>query len=726
MRTGRVMTSKKLKKYLAYYQKTLREEPENIEARLRLASIFREMGRIGHAVEEYVNASKLLAREGLPLEAIAACKAVLELEPNHTETQMFLARLFARVPDASGVTARVARPMESDDGQRRSRSQSEGETSGVLATSSVAGEDSQPIELDRPKELGEETSAVDEPSAVDDQTRRADPAELPNFDDIEPPEQADEDEQTRPAELALTGLEEASGDEPDGSTVEMNAADREEIANALRGDVPDEELRTTTDFERSEIEEHERADGEESFDSTLQQVQSVGRDESDEVDYYSDEFRGTQDVSEDDILDSEPVSPDESLRSTQDVPDDAILGEEIADDEDLRATNELDTPRRGTRQLDAASRERNMTSRGVPTAGKSRRPEAEDEETFEVGVFDMDSLGLDNTSTDWDDLSFLDDLDEPETGEVADEFERDTGEFGPAVLRVARSELPRIPLFSKLDPELFTELLRVIDARTFDRGEEIVGRDTDKPSLWVIVSGEASVTKELEDGSVVELARLGEGDFFGEFLLLTGRSGRAKVSAATELSVLEIREEVIEELARSNPEIWDILWDFYYSRMLNNMLATSVIFRSLDKEQRQSLADEFTLEEIPSGERLLGQGDSDDDLYLICNGAIRVEHEDRDGNTREIDTLREGEFVGLISSAEEKPVVANLHAIEDCTLLVLPGAVFRTFMNEHPSVAREVDRAVRERKATAGRYTSGVTSYAELGIAKPGHGRRDD
>src|SRR5690554_7440052 len=75
---GFIMTSSKLRKYLAYYQKTLREEPENIEARLRLAAVFRDMGREAHAIEEYATASRLLAREGLALEAIAACKAILE------------------------------------------------------------------------------------------------------------------------------------------------------------------------------------------------------------------------------------------------------------------------------------------------------------------------------------------------------------------------------------------------------------------------------------------------------------------------------------------------------------------------------------------------------------------------------------------------------------------------------------------------------------------------
>src|SRR5690554_4671926 len=106
------MSSPKLRKYLAYYQRTLSDDPHNIEARLRLAALFCEMERPRHAIEEYGTAAKLLASAGLPLEAIAACKAILELDPTHTETQFFLARLYAQSPEATGHAARVARPLD--------------------------------------------------------------------------------------------------------------------------------------------------------------------------------------------------------------------------------------------------------------------------------------------------------------------------------------------------------------------------------------------------------------------------------------------------------------------------------------------------------------------------------------------------------------------------------------------------------------------------------------
>ncbi|MFW6057341.1 MAG: cyclic nucleotide-binding domain-containing protein [Persicimonas sp.] len=235
----------------------------------------------------------------------------------------------------------------------------------------------------------------------------------------------------------------------------------------------------------------------------------------------------------------------------------------------------------------------------------------------------------------------------------------------------------------------------------------------------MIVRGTTVVTRDLDDGTVLELAEMGEGEFFGEFALLTGRSQMATVRAQTDVALLEASAAVIDRVAQEHPEIWNVLWDFYHARMLNNMLASSTIFRSLSDRQRHELAELFTLEEVPSGELVAGEGEHDHDLYLICSGEVRVEREVGGGIPREIDTLREGEFVGLISSVEEEPVVANLRATRDTTLLVLAGREFRRVIGQDPMIERRVREVVRERKAAAGQYTSGVTSYAELGLAPP-------
>jgi len=109
------MDPEQLKKFLVYYRKRIDREPRNVEARLRLATVFREMGQTHRAIEQYEEAAQLLDEQGLALEAIAACKAILELDPSRIEAQYFLARLYAQTPDATDESARVARPVEPAD-----------------------------------------------------------------------------------------------------------------------------------------------------------------------------------------------------------------------------------------------------------------------------------------------------------------------------------------------------------------------------------------------------------------------------------------------------------------------------------------------------------------------------------------------------------------------------------------------------------------------------------
>jgi hypothetical protein len=247
------MTSKKLRKYLVFYQKTLREQPDNIEARLRLAAVYRDMGREANAIEEFGTASRLLARQGLALEAIAACKAILELDPRHTETQLFLARLYARVPDPNEQSARIARPLQQLPGAARSQTRREPlrrRESSQNFSQNVRQIPAQPLDLGAPKQGPEHSSrdaAHDEPTVVGlglDST----------FEEIATPDDARQ-------------------------TAEMDANDRATVLRAmyladaaLDEEIRDDdsaraqaELRRTIDVEEEDILLEEEAGGEASF-----------------------------------------------------------------------------------------------------------------------------------------------------------------------------------------------------------------------------------------------------------------------------------------------------------------------------------------------------------------------------------------------------------------------------------------------------------------------------
>lgn len=518
------MSSQKLRRYLAYYRKVLRDDPEHIEARLRLAALFREMGRPGHAVEEYGMAAKLLASEGLPLEAIAACKAILEIDPAHQETQFFLARLYARVPEATGDSVRVARPM-GEIGPRPEGGEAPGRWE--------SGRNELAVSLPTHDERGEETIVLDAPKRV---------RVHPYFNG-------------------------------------GKAAPREEVTTLL--------------------------------------------------------------------------SPQERADLLQAVED--------------------------------------------------------DEDAFEVGLFDMESLALDEDSAGrWDDLSILDELSQ-ELDLVSESSLDGDDERAVSVERRFRiSSLPEIPLFSQLPRPVFLDFLNAMELRRLPRGFELLRADDPRACLYIIVNGEVRVEKTLLDGRVVELATMGEGQAFGEFRLLTGKGGAARVVAQNDVELLEVRDEVVYSIAREYPAVWDVLWGFYFERMLNHSLATSEIFGELNNEERALVGHHFIRRDLQAGELLFSTGAHVEALSLIVNGRVDVKVPGRQ-EAEVLETLGEGTFLGVSPCALRAPAKATVQAVTDLVVLEMPASIFRELIYGLPDVAEAVRRVIHGRQ----RKLMGLSAHSQ-------------
>lgn len=105
----------KLDKSLAVYQEVLREDPKDITAQLKCGDILRKLDRGPEAIGAYTAVAQTYAADGLLLKAIAACKLILEIDAQHTDTQQMLADLYAKKTGRGAVVpamgaAPVAKP----------------------------------------------------------------------------------------------------------------------------------------------------------------------------------------------------------------------------------------------------------------------------------------------------------------------------------------------------------------------------------------------------------------------------------------------------------------------------------------------------------------------------------------------------------------------------------------------------------------------------------------
>src|SRR5262245_55447358 len=98
-------TSREMQKRLKELAAALKGDPGSIPKRLELAAALGEAGRPDDAIELYRGVAEAYAEEGRLVQAMAVCKGILEIDPEHRDTLEMLATLAQR--RASRKTADV-------------------------------------------------------------------------------------------------------------------------------------------------------------------------------------------------------------------------------------------------------------------------------------------------------------------------------------------------------------------------------------------------------------------------------------------------------------------------------------------------------------------------------------------------------------------------------------------------------------------------------------------
>ena len=127
--------------------------------------------------------------------------------------------------------------------------------------------------------------------------------------------------------------------------------------------------------------------------------------------------------------------------------------------------------------------------------------------------------------------------------------------------------VPKSALFEVLTEEERAALTKEMDLETHDEGSVIISEGDPGSSMYLIVSGEVKVyTRSSNTSGNVYLAKLGEGDFFGEVSILTGKPRTATITASQRTELLRLDKEKLDSLLSTHPGIRKVLDDFYKRR----------------------------------------------------------------------------------------------------------------------------------------------------------------
>jgi hypothetical protein len=142
--------------------------------------------------------------------------------------------------------------------------------------------------------------------------------------------------------------------------------------------------------------------------------------------------------------------------------------------------------------------------------------------------------------------------------------------------------VPKSPLFEVLEKDEREALVKEMELETHEEGAVIISEGDPGTSMYVITSGEVKVYTRGKTGSVY-LAKLGEGDFFGEVSVLTGKPRTATITASKPTELLRLDKQKLDNAFSSYPRIKKVLDEFYKKRATHTVEA---MIESLKKGNR--------------------------------------------------------------------------------------------------------------------------------------------
>ena len=256
---------------------------------------------------------------------------------------------------------------------------------------------------------------------------------------------------------------------------------------------------------------------------------------------------------------------------------------------------------------------------------------------------------------------------------------------------MARFVLPKTPFFSVLTPELFRMAVQRVRLIPLAAGQVLFSKGDPGDALFVVAWGEIAVLVPQE------VARLAEGDFFGEIALLADRPRSATVRATVDSQVLEIDRSLLVDLVAASPDVLKVLLRFLRERLIATLAETSPIFAPFTALERIGLAARFQFLEIDDGLCMVEEGAKSPGLFVLLSGEAEVV-----AGGQAVGRLGGGDVFGEISLMAGQNAAASVASRGRCFVLFLPRSEFTEVIMTHPQVLEHISGVAEARQREIG------------------------
>jgi Fe-S-cluster-containing hydrogenase component 2/CRP-like cAMP-binding protein len=269
-----------------------------------------------------------------------------------------------------------------------------------------------------------------------------------------------------------------------------------------------------------------------------------------------------------------------------------------------------------------------------------------------------------------------------------------------------------LPLFSEVTQNQLRSFVPRVSLAQQPPGAVLVHEGEYSNALSVLISGAADARTTTADGHQVSLLRLGPGNFFGEFGILSDRPNPATVITTVETWVLTATAAALHRLMAEAPAFAERLAALHARFEMRAYLARTEVLQDLSEEALTWLSYRPEVRTYERGAVIARAGSAATALHLVLTGFVKVSARAANRDERVVTYVRDGDTFVDGALFNMQPRRTTLVANTRCELVVVNRPDVEAMRAAYP--------LFRDRLAATGRAHAELTARALGPTALPG------
>lgn len=242
-----------------------------------------------------------------------------------------------------------------------------------------------------------------------------------------------------------------------------------------------------------------------------------------------------------------------------------------------------------------------------------------------------------------------------------------------------------IPIFSKINPLLFRELMLDSQVHVLSKDTVVFEKNDYSNSFYTVLNGFARLlVGDIEFKS-------NTGDFFGELSLISGRRRSATVLAGDNCVLIETPRRTMNKLIASTASVKRTLDETFIVRTIQNRFA-----RNVPLEELAPIASKAQLNQYQAKDALFEEGDEANSLHLIRSGSVTVSKRIGDKEIP-MSYVSANNVVGEMGLLGNSTRSATVRATVRTETISIDSASFHELLTKSPDLREKLEAQMKER-----------------------------